>query len=535
MRALLALCAFAVSAPLSAQTIVTSVTSVTSPAAETVTMTVYRDPYRGDGPINANWPGGYALITETRTIAIPAGDSVVRFAGVAEGLFPESAIVTGLPKGVKEKNRDARLISPAGLVDAYLKRKVQITRTEKATGKSKQYDAMITAGPDGGVILETEEGYEAYHCTGLPERMNYSGGVGQLTARPTLSVQTNSDKAQTVNITLSYMASGFDWQANYVLNADKFGESSALDMNVFAWMTIANGGNQSFADAQVMAVAGRLNRRGNAALPAARAPGLSLQCWPRQRTHQVPFRLGYIVDEPEREQYVQDAPIAVTAFSAERLERKSRRNRGDAMMAPAPAPEPVMVAQQEELGDLKLYRIPERVTVNAKGQKQVAMIVQPDAKLRRVYRGQPVFRAYHQPQLQLTPVLIGENDLKKGLGVPLPAGQAQLFEDSVFGFQRVAELRVSDRAVGDKIEWPLAPTIAVQTQTILVETRKKQYMDYRVKVTNANPYAISAELLFPAELATLPEGFRKVDGKPTWFVTVPANDSSEIIVRVKWS
>ena len=70
-----------------------------------------------------------------------------RFEGVAEGMFPESAIVTGLPRGVKEKNRDARLLSPLGLVDAYLKREVTITRTSKATGVVREYPAFITSAP----------------------------------------------------------------------------------------------------------------------------------------------------------------------------------------------------------------------------------------------------------------------------------------------------------------------------------------------------------------------------------------------------
>jgi len=49
------------------------------------------------------------------------------------------------------------------------------------------------------------------------------------------------------------------------------------------------------------------------------------------------------------------------------------------------APVAVMVADQEDLGDLKLYRVPEPVTVNAKGQKQVAMIVKPGAAFDRIY------------------------------------------------------------------------------------------------------------------------------------------------------
>ena len=50
---------------------------------------------------------GFALVTETRRVTIPAGDGVIRFEGVAGGILPESAIVTGLPDGVVEKNQDA--------------------------------------------------------------------------------------------------------------------------------------------------------------------------------------------------------------------------------------------------------------------------------------------------------------------------------------------------------------------------------------------------------------------------------------------
>jgi hypothetical protein len=56
---------------------------------------------------------GFALITETRTVHLPAGLSRLRFEGVADGIEPASAIVTGLPEGVIEKNRDAKLLSPS--------------------------------------------------------------------------------------------------------------------------------------------------------------------------------------------------------------------------------------------------------------------------------------------------------------------------------------------------------------------------------------------------------------------------------------
>jgi hypothetical protein len=500
-------------------------TIAVSPKADTVSLTVYRAPYRGEAPINANWPQGYALITETRTITIPAGESVVRFEGVSEGLFPETAIVTGLPRGVREKNRDARLLSPAGLVDAYLKRQVKLTRTEKATGKVTETNALVTAGPDGGVILQTEAGFEALRCTGLPERMRYGGVPKDLSAKPTLSVITNSDRAVTAKVTLTYMAGGFDWQANYVLNAGEFAADHKLDLDVFAWLTIANGGNQSFANADVMAVAGRPNRVGNPAVPQGRPPALVLNCWPMQRTDQVPFTQPYgdfyneeyPIAEPEDKMMLrmEMAPMPVMANIA----------------PPPPQPAPAVVAQQEDLGDLKLYRVPERMTVNAKGQKQVAMLVQPSAKFRRVYRGEPVWPGWNQPLLALTPTLIGKNEKDVGLGLPLPSGRGMVFENSAYGGQLVGEVAVKDRAVGDEIELALPATMAVQISSNRV-SQTKASSDYDLRISNANPYAISAEIKLPDTMRSLPDGVRKKDGRPTWFVSVPANSDSNLRVTV---
>src|SRR3546814_15350193 len=45
-----------------------------------------------------------------------------------------------------------------------------------------------------------------------------------------------------------------------------------------------------------------------------------------------------------------------------------------------------VVASQEDLGDLKLYRVPIPVTVAANGQKQVALLVKDRVPFRTIYR-----------------------------------------------------------------------------------------------------------------------------------------------------
>src|ERR1044072_4125676 len=120
--------------------------AVTSEAPHNVSLTVYRAPY-GRGAINLRSLGGFAMVTETRKVRLPRGRAAVRFEGVAEGIIPVSAVIEGLPGGTIEKNRDARLLSPASLVDGTLGRHVTLTRTDKATGRTANEEATIVSGP----------------------------------------------------------------------------------------------------------------------------------------------------------------------------------------------------------------------------------------------------------------------------------------------------------------------------------------------------------------------------------------------------
>ena len=147
---------------------------VVSPAAKRLSVTVYRDPDRSRyRPMNLGYLNGFALVTETRMVRLPPGEATIRFEGVAGGIIPASAIIDGLPGGTVEKNRDARLLSPAALVDGTLGRHVTIRRTDKASGKTSEEDAEIVAGPAQGVVLRTASGIETLRCSGLAEQLRY--------------------------------------------------------------------------------------------------------------------------------------------------------------------------------------------------------------------------------------------------------------------------------------------------------------------------------------------------------------------------
>jgi hypothetical protein len=511
---------FSLSSPVSAQIV------IPSPQPEAVSLTVYRGQKYGNAPIDPNWPMGYALVTETRTVTIPAGESVIRFEGVAEGMFPESAIVTGLPRGVKEKNRDARLLSPLGLVDAYLKREVSITRTNKATGVARTYDAIITSAPGGAVILQTGEGYEALHCTGLPERMGFDKVPANLSAKPTLSVITQADKPTTAKLTLTYMAAGFDWQANYIAQIQERGIDGKSKVDMFAWLTLANGGNQSFINANTMAIAGEPNRVARGAQARPTGGGLQLKCWPMQRTDQVPYRAGFDIPPPPPPAPV---PLAISAYSEESMDSvivTGSRMRAEKSMSPVA----VVVAEQEDLGDLKLYRIPEPVTVNAKGQKQVAMLVKPGATFDQYYAAD--VSNYSEGGAPMTLMFRGENKIEKGLGLPMPQGQIMIFENSNYGPLLAGQASLRDRAIGDEVEISVGQSSDVRMKvTQIAEDRNKQ--SWKVEITNARSTPVNVEVDIPYELRGKPKNIVKVDGVPTWKSTIAANGDAVLFYEVK--
>ena len=148
------------------QTLARATVDAAEPSA--IAVTVYRDPNRGEGgAMNRDWPQGFAMISETRQVTLPPGESTIRFEGVAEGMVAVSAIVTGLPGGTIEKNRNADLLSPASLVDGTLGNRVRVTRTNPATGQEVAESAVIRTRADGGLVLQTAQGYEAVRCSGL--------------------------------------------------------------------------------------------------------------------------------------------------------------------------------------------------------------------------------------------------------------------------------------------------------------------------------------------------------------------------------
>jgi hypothetical protein len=481
----------------------------TSPAPDAVSVTVYRDPHRSaQRPMELRWLNGFALVSETRTVTIPAGEAEIRFEGVAGGIIPESAIVTGLPKGVAEKNQDAWLLSPASLLDRSLGRRVHLRRTSQATGEVREQEAVVRSGADGAVVLQTDDGFEALRCTGFRETIVYDSIPEGLSAKPTLSVRTSSDRDVAATLTLSYLASGFDWQANYIGTLSPAGDR----LDLFAWVTLANGDETSFVRAKTQAVAGRLNRDQNYRPPPPRGEPLNLECWPAGTTSDV---MAYGESRADGSPPPPPPPPAPMMVAESIVVTGSRV---------------AMQAQQEDLGDLKLYRIPEPVTVAANSQKQVAMLERNAVKVERFYRAQ-VFGSPAEQQASTMMILRTKNRAAEGLGLPLPAGGIALFGAGHARPILLGQGSIADKAVGEDVEIEVAESTGVIARVVKTagDTDSGTYL---LTVTNdqARPVRFEADFADVGLITTTRIGRR--NGRPLWSVTVPANGSATLSYRL---
>lgn len=495
-------------------------------------VTVYRDPNRGEGEnMNRDWPQGFAMISETRTVTLPPGESTIRFEGVAEGMVAVSAIVTGLPGGTIEKNRNADLLSPAALVDGTLGNRVTVTRTNPATGDEVASSAIIRTRADGGLVLQTDQGFEAVRCSGLPERLEFAAVARGLSAQPVFSIDTRDPVGGTYTVTLTYLAWGFDWQANYVATLHEGGASDDVRLHLMSWLTILNDNNQSFADAELMAVAGTLNVvsdfQGLSDPPQARP--LQLTCYPFGSTaagSPEPYFGGF--DDYDSVGYGRGPGSAPSPPPAPTM---MRAQAADALAVS----EVAMTAAEESLGDLKLYRIPEAVTVSAQGLKQVAFLDQHAVEGRFVYQT-ACFPYSETDSAQQTSLLFATvNDDGHGLGMALPSGAIAFFEPSPVGELLVGEDHLRDYAEGQDVELALGSSAQVMAQCARTSKlgsgdNAAVWTGMRATLTNANPDPVTVRLLLgsPGEWTHRGIRTRLKDGQRIIEVTVPGNGTRVI-------
>jgi hypothetical protein len=502
---------------------------ITAGPPTNIAVTVYRAPFRASGSLDLNRLGGFALISEKRLVSVPAGVTRVRFEGVADGIEAASTILTGVPEALLEKNRDAHVLSPAELLSSAVGQKVILVRTDPKTGATRRTTATLRSEAEG-VVFETPEGVEALRCSGLAETFVFSPAT-DLPATPALSVLLNSATPLTVTVTLAYLARGFDWTANYIATLAQDGKT----MDLGAWVTLANGNGISFGSAQTQVVAGRLNREAGEVEPFDIGGEILARCWPRGSTSDVSRAVYLQRATPYDLMETRAAMAAITPVAATALKMAAVAQR----------------VQEEQLGDLKLYRVPERTTVSSRQSKQVRLLDRQAIPITILY-GASLPANENVPAFPAQRFLRTRNDAAHALALPLPSGQVASF--LVRGDARLllAESPLRDVALDEEFELALGESPDVQVEAVrerrgvsstgraelpvlpgMRPSRSARVDDVnRVEIRSARADAIRLELR-----VQLPDGTRVIaadhplhnrNGQPLFELTIPAGSRQTI-------
>ena len=432
---------------------------------DSVALTIYQDPNGARGYYDGR--SGLALVTEWRTIEVPAGQSKVTFRGVAAGIVPATAALDGLPAQIIERNQDYNLMSPGSIVAAAIGEPVRLVRTNAVTGAETVRTAILRSGPNG-VVLEVDGGIEALGCSGEPERIVFDRLPDGLASEPTLSMVVRTKTAGAYKVRLTYLAVGLNWKANYVATVRADGKS--LDLT--GWITLTNDSASSFTDAPTQVVAGDVARSWRTRATVAYGRSKESACWPTG--------LNFAYDAY--------ADVVVTG---NRMERAPMAMAPPPPPPPEPPPPPAAKAEQSELGDYKLYTLPYPTTVAARQTKQLLMLDADGVAFDRVYRFTSWPGATWNPDQKALPVqlmLRMKNRKESGLGLPLPGGNAMIGQETGDGRLLAGEFRFENSAVGAPFDLVLQNSAQVQVTPRLVSKtskgkRKTQWL-YEVEAEN---------------------------------------------------
>jgi hypothetical protein len=509
-----------------------------SPRAERTSVVIYRDApvdtaklmERAADPYDAQElrAEGLALIVETRTLDLPAGETVIRFQGVASGIAPQTALVEGLPGGTIERNADFDLLTPGSLLTRSAGERVRVARINRQTGEETLVPALLRASAEGPV-LEIDGRFEALDCQGLTQRILFDRVPEGLSDQPILSVRTRTPEAGRYTVTLAYLATGLQWSADYVARLNPDGRT----LNLTGWITLANFSGSGFTDAPVQVVAGNLNRDDDTRpVEPVLDPGRR-SCWPTDTTTRGVSRRPQVQYSPP------PAPMAMRAAVG---------GLGDASdISEIVVTGSRIVARLSNLGDYKVYTLPEPTDVNARQTKQVRFLEQDGVRFTRIYR--QVIRADDEGE-PLTPMLLLRlrNETRDGLGVPMPGGGVSLFETQGAFDLLTGQTSFRDKGVGLPVELEFGGAMDLTVEHEIVEEdtvgegeAQRERREIEVVVSNDKPFPIEIELS-PEEYSW--RGFRIVQanarsviadgGYPAWRLRLPARSSRTLRYTIEF-
>ena len=209
------------------------------------------------------------------------------------------------------------------------------------------------------------------------------------------------------------------------------------------------------------------------------------------------------------------------------------------------------IPAREELADYQLYTFGERTSVAAQQTKQVMFLHKDAVTFARVLRYEAGGGSTVDAQ-PTTILLRTKNEEARGLGDPLPRGDARVFAPLIIaghdlGVLFSGESSTRDTAVG--LDWELETgenhdvtvleTVLSETSRDISRDRSRVTADMRLEIANATDATQTVEIVQPVmggsqHIANENARHAMKDGAPTWTLQAPAHSQLVLTYRVRY-
>lgn len=196
----------------------------------------------------------FGVVRERRQVSLGEGKVELAYRDVAAELQPETVHIKSTSDAdaltVLEQNYRYDLLSPETLLEKYVGKTIKVYRYNEKLGQDEVKSAEVLA-QQNGVVLRID-GQLTYDFKG---RYSFPEVPANLVEKPTL-VWLLESAAPKQSLEVTYMTSGLNWNADYVLVL----AANDASCDLTGWVSLTNQSGMSFDNAELKLVAGDVQR-----------------------------------------------------------------------------------------------------------------------------------------------------------------------------------------------------------------------------------------------------------------------------------
>lgn len=191
-----------------------------------------------------------ALVKEKRELELNSGVNRVEYTNVAALIDPTSVMFEDTKNkdtAVLEQNYEYDLVSGPKLLEKFLDKEITVTEKDGST-----YTGTLLSYDDG-VVLKLSDGKVV--TISKVSKFEFPDSADLLT-KPTLVWQVYSPTAGKRDVLTSYLTSGMNWKADYIVKASADDKKADIQ----GWVSVNNTAGTTYKDARLKLVAGEVHR-----------------------------------------------------------------------------------------------------------------------------------------------------------------------------------------------------------------------------------------------------------------------------------